>query len=291
MFNPNEELQMTHSATAWRTRGFLSTLRTDRWWVEPVLVLCGLGAFIAYATWAAFQGNHYWYDGGTTGLGGYLSPFYSPVVYTDLGAPGSAPLAHTILGAWPAWWPSWLPASPALLILIFPLSFRFTCYYYRGAYYKAFGGTPPGCAVGAVPRKARKYKGETALFVFQNLHRYAMYFAILFIPILYADAIAAFFRGGEFGVGVGSIVLLTNATLLALYTFGCHSWRHLIGGRSDCFSCAGMGKIKYGVYQKTSWLNARHKLFAWCSLVFVGLSDFYVRMVASGVITDWNTWG
>ncbi|MDX1477336.1 MAG: hypothetical protein R3301_06490 [Saprospiraceae bacterium] len=272
-------------------RGFLATLRTDRWWVEPLLVLCGLGAFIIYATWAAFQGTHYWFDAGVQGFGGYLSPFYSPVVYTDVGAAGSAPLYHALLGSWPEWWPSWFPASPAFIILIFPLSFRFTCYYYRGAYYKAFAGTPPACAVGSIPRKPGKYRGESFIMVFQNLHRYTLYVAIIFIPILYADAIAAFFRGGQFGVGVGSIILLTNATLLACYTFGCHSWRHLIGGRKDCFSCSGAGRIGYGVYQKVSWLNRRHKLFAWASLVFVGFSDFYVRMVSSGVITDLNTWG
>ena len=253
------------------------------------MVLLGLLAFIVYATWAAFQGNYYWYSAGTEGFGGYLSPFYSPVVYVQESAAGAAPLGHALLGPWPKWWPAWLPASPALLILIFPLSFRFTCYYYRGAYYKAFAGTPPACAVGGVPRK--NYKGETALMVFQNLHRYALYFAILFIPILYYDALMAFFRDGTFGVGLGSIILLINPTLLGLYTFGCHSWRHLIGGRKDCFSCAGMGPLQHGVYTKVSWLNKNHKKFAWASLIWVGLSDFYVRMVASGAITDISTWG
>ena len=245
---------------------------------------------MVYATWAAFQGMHYWYDGGATGFGGYLSPFYSPVVYTDPALPGNVPLYHAILGPWPTWWPQWLPASPALLILIFPLSFRFTCYYYRGAYYKAFSGTPPACAVGSIPRKEKGYRGETFLMVFQNLHRYSLYVAIIFIPILYADAVAGFFRGGTFGIGVGSVVLLTNATLLGLYTFGCHSWRHLIGGRKDCFSCAGMGKINHDLYQKTTWLNKNHKLFAWCSLIWVGFSDFYVRMLSMGVFADPNTW-
>jgi hypothetical protein len=282
---------MADSAITFRERSFLATLRSDRWWVEPLAVLAGLGAFIVYATWAAYQGNHYWIDGGATGFGGYLSPFYSPVIYTDLTATGSAPTYHSILGAWPSWWPAWLPASPAFLILIFPLSFRFTCYYYRGAYYKAFTGTPPACAVGSIPRRPKKYRGESYIMIFQNLHRYTLYLALLFIPILYADAVAAFFRGGEFGIGVGSLILLINPTLLALYTFGCHSWRHLIGGRKDCFSCAGMGKLRYGAYKKSTWLNQRHKLFAWASLIFVGVTDFYIRLVSMGVITDLNTWG
>jgi len=42
---------------------------------------------------------------------------------------------------------TWWTISPALLILIFPLGFRFTCYYYRRAYYRSFWWAPPACAV------------------------------------------------------------------------------------------------------------------------------------------------
>jgi len=41
---------------------------------------------------------------------------------------------------------NWFRLSPALLILIFPLGFRFTCYYYRRSYYRAFWWSPPACA-------------------------------------------------------------------------------------------------------------------------------------------------
>ena len=279
---------MVNDTAVLHRKSFLHTLRTDKWWVEPLLVLFGLGAFIVYSSWAAFQGSHYWYDAGVQGFGGYLSPFYSPTLYIDSAAAGAAPMEHSWFGGVPSWWPGWLPFSPAWLILAFPGLFRFTCYYYRGAYYKAFAGSPPACAVGAVPQK--DYRGETFLMVFQNLHRYALYFALLFIPILYYDAVLAMFRGGEFGIGVGTLVLLINPTLLAFYTFGCHSWRHLIGGRKDCFSCAGMGPIQHGVYQKVSWLNKNHKLFAWMSLIWVGFTDVYVRMVSSGVWVDLSTW-
>ncbi|SVD97327.1 uncharacterized protein METZ01_LOCUS450181, partial [marine metagenome] len=132
--------------------GFGATTRTDSWWVGPALTFLGLSFFVVYATWAAFQGEHYYHAP-------YLSPFYSPVVYSDLAAAGAAPLEHTLLGAWPAWWPAFIPASPAFLILMFPGAFRFTCYYYRKAYYRSFTGTPPSCAVG--PAKVGNYKGET----------------------------------------------------------------------------------------------------------------------------------
>jgi hypothetical protein len=261
--------------------GIGSTTRTDAWWVSPVAVLLGLSAFVAYATWAALQGAHYWY-------GSYLSPFYSPVLFVDPSAPGSAPLSHAWFGTWPSWWPSFLPASPAILILVFPGLFRFTCYYYRKAYYRAFTWSPPACSVGALPQRA--YKGETKWLLFQNLHRYALYPALLYIVILYYDAFIAFFRDGEFGVGVGSIVLLVNATLLAGYTFGCHSFRHLIGGKLNSYSCGMACQVRHKAWKKSSILNARHQFWAWCSLFWVAFSDVYVRLVSMGIWTDYNTW-
>ncbi len=265
---------------------FGKTARTDRWWVGPALTVFGLGAFVIYSTWAAFQGEHYYW-------GSYLSPFYSPVLFASPpGTVGAAPAHHAWFGAWPSWWPSFLPASPAFFILVFPGTFRFTCYYYRKAYYRSFAATPPGCAV--CPIGQANYKGETRLLLFQNLHRYALYFAVAFIVILTYDAVISLFRevGGElhFGIGVGSLVMFVNAILLAGYTFGCHSWRHLIGGRRNTFTRQGQPTLSYKLWQKVSWLNARHQLFAWLSLIWVGFTDFYVRMVSMGYLRDFNTW-
>ncbi len=257
------------------------TQRKDKWWVGPLLTLMGLSAFGIYSTWAAFQGNHYFY-------GSYLSPLYSPVLFTFLEAPGAAPLAHAWFGLWPTWWPDFLPSSPALLILAFPLSFRATCYYYRKAYYRSFFAAPPACSVESFPQK--NYKGETTLLLIQNFHRYAMYIALVFIGILYYDAFISFFRNGELGIGVGSVILLINATLLGLYTTGCHSLRHVIGGRLNSFSCGNCAKVSHSLWSKVSFLNARHMLFAWISLFWVGFTDLYVRLVSMGIITDYNTW-
>ena len=274
-----------------REKSFLSTLREDKWWISPMLVLFGLLSFIIYSTWAAWQGEYFWWSGAVNeeGFGGYLSPFYSPTFFIDLTKEGIPPISHALFGEWPDWlW--WLPGqSPAWLILIFPLSFRFTCYYYRKAYYRAFTFSPPACAVGGVPQK--NYKGETGILWVQNLHRYAMYFAIIFIFLLSYDAVMAFFRNGEFGVGVGSIILLINPILLGGYTFGCHSLRHLIGGRMDCFSCSYSAEHAHSRWKIVTYLNRRHQIFAWFSLVWVGISDVYVRLVSMGVITDLNSWG
>ena len=125
-----------------------------------------LGSFVVYATWAAFQGEHYTF-------GPYLSPFYSPELF------GDSP--HAWFGPKPAWWPGLLPFSPALLILWAPGGFRLTCYYYRGAYYKAFWADPPACAVGE-PRKS--YRGERSFpLILQNVHRYFLYLALLFLVV------------------------------------------------------------------------------------------------------------
>ena len=207
---------------------FASTKRTDNWWFEPLWTGLGFLCFVVYTTWAMFQANHYWH-------GSYLSPLYSPVLFVEPSVPGAAPLEHAWFGLWPSWWPKFLPPSPAMLILLGPLSFRTPCYYYRKFYYRSFFASPTACSVTAFPQK--KYRGETALFLFQNLHRYTLYIAVCYIAILAYDAFIAYFHHGKFGIGVGSIVLTMNVILLSCYTFGCHAWRHLIGGRSDCFSC------------------------------------------------------
>jgi hypothetical protein len=169
-----------------------------------------------------------------------------------------------------------------------PGGFRLTCYYYRKAYYRAFFLDPMACAVGE-PRD--QYKGETHLLLFQNIHRYFLYIALVFIVILGYDAIESFrFPTGDgghtFGMSVGSLVLTIGATLLALYTFGCHSLRHLVGGNVDCFSCVRGGHARYKTWRGVTKLNEHHMFWAWTSLFGVTLADLYVYMVASGRIHD-----
>jgi len=175
------------------------------------------------------------------------------------------------------------------LILWAPHGFRATCYYYRKAYYRAFFLDPPGCAVGE--SHPHRYIGETRFpFILQNLHRYFLYIAIVFLIILWYDAISAFWfpsaTGTHFGVGIGSLVLLANIILLTSYTLSCHSLRHIVGGNIDCFSCVVAGGPRHTAWRGVSFLNERHMLFAWLSLFSVGLADLYVRLVAAGVIKD-----
>ena len=255
-------------------RGFGQTARRDAWWAVPLTVFLILSAFIIYATWAAFQNAHYTY-------GPYLSPFYSPELL------GSSP--HAWFGPKPGFWPDWLPFSPALLILPFPGLFRVTCYYYRGAYYKAFWADPPSCTVGE-PRAG--YRGEHSFpLILQNVHRYFLYVALGFLVILSYDVwLALWFTDPatgttRFGIGVGTLVLAVNVVLLACYTLGCHSLRHLVGGGRDSL---GTSASRLACYTCVSGLNGRHMLFAWTSLVSVAFADLYVRLCSMGVWTDWR---
>ncbi len=264
---------MASNLVSIQRRGFGQTMRRDNWWVAPLLTFIGLGAFVVYSTWAAFQGQHY-------SFGNYLSPFYSPEIF------GNSP--HALFGPPPSWLPSWLPFSPALLILWAPGGFRFTCYYYRGAYYKAMWADPIACAVGE-PRKG--YRGENWFpLVLQNIHRYFLYLALIFLFFLAYDAWnAMWFLGPDgkqhFGIGVGTIVLTANVFCLGFYTLSCHSLRHLVGGVYDVLSNKPIRKKAYGC---VSALNKRHMLFAWISLLVVEFSDIYVRMCSMGVWKDFR---
>jgi hypothetical protein len=254
-------------------RSFGETMRRDAWWVQPLVVFLGLGTFIVYSTWAAFQGAHYRF-------GNYLSPFYSPEVFGD---PDTS-----WFGGKPGWWPGLIPWSAAFFILWAPGGFRLTCYYYRGAYYKAFWADPPSCAVGE-PRK--RYLGEKSFpLILQNAHRFVLFITLAVLVILAYDVWKAMWFAdangvAHFGIGVGTLVLLANVVLLGSYVGGCHSLRHVVGGGCDILSNK---PIRFAAHKCVSAANRKHMLWAWCSLFSVGFSDFYVRMCSMGVFTDWR---
>ena len=225
-----------------------------------------LGTFIVYSTWAAFQGSHYFF-------GNYISPFYSPEFL------GDSP--HSWFGKKPVWWPAWLLFSPALLILWAPGGFRLTCYYYRGAYYKAFWADPPACTVGE-PRKT--YLGERSFpLIMQNVHRYFLYVALIFIGILAYDVWKAMWFADGFGIGIGTIVLAINVYLARWL----HIWLSLAAPLSRGISRQSRQiDSVFQAYRCVSCLNRRHMLWAWMSLFWVGFTDLYVRLCSMGVWHD-----
>ncbi len=253
----------THAASA----PLGATARRDRWWIAPVLTAVGLATLGIYATVAVALGSDYLYtDGGAH----YLSPFYSPDLKSLIGF--DAPFSGAFFAVW------------------VPLGLRFTCYYYRKAYYRAFFLAPPACAVAGLPR--RRYRGEASFpYVLQNVHRYFLYLATIVLGFLWYDTGRSFlFRdsGGslEVGLGLGTLVLLVNVVLLTGFTFGCNSARHLVGGRLDCFTCSGGARARHKVWRGVSFLNAMHREWAWLSLFSVVAADLYIRLAAAGVFHD-----
>jgi hypothetical protein len=301
---------MAQASTAPVQQGFGVTQRRDPWYAGPIATLIGLLAFVVYGTWAAYQDGYFeirknpdsfqnatwdaFHQPDNSAVAPYLSPFYAPLLYDEQSH-------HAWFHANPRTdlhLPAWLPISPAFLILAFPGLFRLTCYYYRKAYYRAFVADPLGCAVGE-PWKG--YRGENTLpGILQNSHRYWMYIALVFLLLLTWDALKSLYwprldAAGNptgqwsFGVGLGSLVMLTNVVFLAAFTFGCNSVRHLVGGRLDCFSCPNnVTKLNtgYKLWRWSTLFNEHHMEWAWLSLFSVGFTDLYIRLCAMKIIPD-----
>ncbi len=237
------------------------------WWVGPVTVtavLTGFGIYVAVMVLFFARGEYE----------NYLSPFYSPPV------------------GFPGWLPGWL--SPAVLVLWLPLGFRATCYYYRKAYYRAFFWDPPACASKAQqrePRDVENYRGERNFFVWNNVHRYFLYGSFVLLVFLTIDTVRAFLPEGpdgtvQFAITVGSLIFLVNVTLLWIYSLSCHSLRHVVGGRVDCYSCVTGGSARHKAYNWLSVLNRQHSLWAWLSLFSLLITDVYLRLLLGGIIPD-----
>ena len=241
------------------------TLRKDTWWLAPLATFVVFTAFVVFATYRAFAGTYFYSEP-------YMSPFFSPCLTATC---EEASALGTPLG----WW-KW---SPALVILIFPLGFRMTCYYYRKAYYRSFWLSPPACAV-AEPHAS--YSGETRLpLILNNLHRYFWYGAMVVAAFLTFETVLTFRdEEGNWGhMGLGTVFFVVNSVLIWLYTLSCHSCRHIVGGRLRHFS---KHPVRYRLWTWVSKENKRHALWAWLSLFSVAAVDFYVYLLASGRIED-----
>lgn len=238
------------------------TLRRDAWRFESIVPLVVLGAFVLYSTWSAIANAHYY-------VHPYISPLYAPCI-----ASACEHVTFPIIGSWWRW-------SPALLIIIFPLGFRTTCYFYRRVYYRSAFRSPPACAV---REPARGYKGESRLpLAIQNVHRYFFYVAVILAILHFYDLVLATQFEDGFGIGLGTLLMGVDAALLGAYVFSCHACRHAIGGHVDRFSAA---PVRHRLWKWSSKLNLRHGPIAWASLVAVVVVDLYVKALSAGWLTD-----
>jgi hypothetical protein len=235
----------------------------------PLVTVVCFTLWLAYGLVRAAIQKYYFVEG--SGYH-YLTPFYSPCV-SNACDPHSAEFGRFIPR---------VPLLPfAILSLPFLLLFRLTCYYYRRAYYRSYWASPPACAV---PDGHRTYTGETRFpLIFQNLHRYFFYAAVLVALINTWDLILSFHGTNHWGFGLGNLILLVNVVLLWIYTLSCHSCRHLIGGRLRHFS---RHPLRYKTWTLITRLNARHMLYAWVTLGTLVMADFYVMAVAAGWFSD-----
>ena len=215
-------------------------------WVYPSVTFVVFSVFALYGLVVALA------DFDVARFGPYLSPFDSPEV------------AGRVLP--PALWIAWVP-----------LAFRFTCYYYRKAYYRSYLFHPRSCAH-AEPSRGT-YHGETRFWFFNNLHRFALYLAAVQTLILWYDVVVAFIYHGAFHFGFGNVLMIVNVVCLSGYTFGCHAFRHLVGGGSDCLSCV---RTRYRLWKGVTVLNVNHATWAWVSLFTVWATDLYIRLLAHG---------
>ncbi|MCY3411403.1 MAG: hypothetical protein INQ03_07195 [Candidatus Heimdallarchaeota archaeon] len=251
--------------------------RKDQWWVKPLAQFIFLLGFIVYSTWRIMIGFDNIHIEGTH----YVSPFFA----NPFGIPGTAdgPFAN---------WPSTL--SPALMLIWIPLGFRFTCYYARKVYHRAFLADPPACAVSELRKVDLKYKGENKLpFVVSNFHRYFFYLAFILAVFHVIDFFLAFSfeHGTETRFGVGTLLLGMDAAFLSLYVLSCHSCKHLVGGGLNCFSCNTAGNARYKSWTFVKKLNEKHHLYFWLSLSTLILADIYIQALASGSISmDFDKW-
>jgi hypothetical protein len=228
-------------------------------WFYPGSVLLWFSLFILYGLWVGL------FETTPGQYGPYLSPFNSPGPFLVNVGP--------------------LHIPPAFWIAPIPLAFRLTCYYYRKAYFRSFLRDPYSCA--HTEPAGRNYKGETRFWVFNNLHRFALYLALLQVVILWYDVVTAFWFHGGLHFGLGNVLMIVNIVCLSGYSFGCHAFRHLVGGGRDCLSCS---RSRYQLWKGVTVLNINHSLWAWVSMFTVWGIDLYIRLLAHGVIPHgaWN---
>ena len=255
--------------------GLGRTNRIDNWWSQPLAMGIALTAALIYTFWRLFLYDadiSYALEGSTV-----MSPIFSPNV-----------LEWELFGLNEWKHPEWVNA--AVLVLWIPFGFRGTCYYMRRVYYRTFFASPTACWVDEPDiNKAIGYKGEKRLFIFNNLHRYFLYAAMVILLIKWWDVTHTMHFDSDtvhgYGVSIGTFVMAIEAFLLTMYVTSCHALRHLAGGMLDRWT-TGISRVRGVLFGKISILNRSHGFWFWTSLIFVFLGDLWVLAVADGRLSD-----
>jgi len=251
--------------------GLGRTNRIDNWLKQPLAMGLGLTAAMLYTAWRLFlypESISYSLEGSTV-----MSPIFSPNV-----------LEWNLFGLNQWNHPSWVNA--AVLVLWIPFGFRGTCYYMRRVYYRTFFASPTACWVDEPEiNKTLGYKGEKRLFLFNNLHRYFLYAAMIILAIKWWDVTHTLHFDEGYGMSLGTLVMGVEAFLLTMYVTSCHALRHLAGGALDRWT-TGISRLRGKLFGRISVLNRSHGFWFWTSLVFVFLGDLWVLAVSEGHLSD-----
>ena len=251
--------------------GLGRTDRIDNWWAQPFWMGLALTAALIYTAWRLIlfpESIHYKLEGSTV-----VSPIFSPNI-----------LEWSLFGLNEWEHPSWVNA--AILVLWIPFGFRGTCYYMRRVYYRTFFQSPTGCWVDEPDiNKKIGYGGEKRLFIFNNLHRYFLYAAMIIIVIKWWDVTHTLHFDTGWGFSCGTFIMATEAFLLTMYVTSCHALRHLAGGSLDRW-VSGISALRGRLFKRISVFNRSHGFWFWTSLGFVFLGDLWTIAVAEEYISD-----
>lgn len=177
--------------------------------------------------------------------------------------------------------------TPTIFILPLVILFRLTCYAYRKDYHRHLFNHPNGCITDSrLDSSRRGYTGETGFFRVENTHRYFMYIAWGILPFFFYDVYHSMVYSGSFTLSLGTVILAVNAVAVTLYTFSCHSVRHLTGGYKDCYACPSNLNKKTSFFKVQSRFNQHHEALAWTSLILFVFVDLYLRALLAGVIPN-----
>ena len=249
---------------------FLQTQRRDNWWLSPLLVFLGFGAFLVYANWAAFQKPI------TT-----LRPLHLPLLFARnlrrFAARLVRPQTRLVPRAsCPSRRPSSSSGSPACSASPATTTAAHTT--------KPSGRTPPP-APSANPAKPTA-ANEPFRSILQNFHRYFLRLSYIVWAFLVYDVCEG---------------LLVRRPLR-------HRPRQPSSSPSTSFSSAATSSAATPSATSSAAPSTRspntpsatssttaspastaaHKKWAWASLFSVGFADIYVRLCSMGIWSDWR---